>query len=176
MSRVAGCFLHLHWAWTHDGHRHRRPQHTRGERQLLGTMLEIQFPYFTFSLGIQNSIRCMVCVFLHCEVSLHNVRLYTCVRSPAWCWQGIIIAAPIYAATGSRWKAVGLASASVREGVGDMCTCCRLQVHSTEPRSSPMHMPSMVCLQWYVCTCLGFRVYGYGYVYTCLNVAVAGAV
>lgn len=28
--------------------------------------------------------------------------------------EGIIIAAPIYAATGNRWKAVGLATASVR--------------------------------------------------------------
>lgn len=28
--------------------------------------------------------------------------------------EGVIVAAPIYAATGSRWKAVGMAAASVR--------------------------------------------------------------
>jgi len=35
-------------------------------------------------------------------IALHNIP------------EGIIIAAPIYAATGSRWKAIGLATASVR--------------------------------------------------------------
>jgi hypothetical protein len=35
-------------------------------------------------------------------IALHNIP------------EGVIIAAPIYAATGNRWKAVGLATASVR--------------------------------------------------------------
>ena len=29
-------------------------------------------------------------------------------------WQGVIVAAPVFAATGSRWKAMGVAVASVR--------------------------------------------------------------
>lgn len=29
------------------------------------------------------------------------------------CLQGVIVAAPVYAATGSRWKAMGIATASV---------------------------------------------------------------
>jgi zinc transporter ZupT len=37
-------------------------------------------------------------------IALHNIP------------EGIIIAAPIYAATGSRWKAMALATASVSEG------------------------------------------------------------
>lgn len=37
-------------------------------------------------------------------IALHNIP------------EGIIIAAPIYAATGSRWKALGLATASVGGG------------------------------------------------------------
>ena len=45
-----------------------------------------------------------------------------CLLLPAtacYCPQGVIVAAPIYAATGSRWKALGLATASVRGGPGE---------------------------------------------------------
>ena len=38
--------------------------------------------------------------------------------------QGVIVAAPVYAATGSRWKAMGIAVASVRPLRGFRCVIC----------------------------------------------------
>ena len=37
-----------------------------------------------------------------------------CFYSKDWLVQGVIVAAPVFAATGSRWKAMGIAVASVR--------------------------------------------------------------
>lgn len=39
--------------------------------------------------------------------------IVTAVKFGACVYQGIVVAGPVYAATGNRWKAVGLAFASV---------------------------------------------------------------
>jgi ZIP family zinc transporter len=54
---------------------------------------------------------------------------------PACLLQGVIVAAPMYAATGSRWKALGLATASgLSEPVGALLALLLVKPFLTEAR------------------------------------------
>lgn len=56
---------------------------------------------------------------LYEHVTVHSVRYQHLICAH----QGVIVAAPVYAATGSRWKAMGIATASVS------CPCHQLICH-----------------------------------------------